>query len=331
MTADGVMAAADEAENELASAVLAALTAWRGTVDLEAVASLLAGGASQQEIAAALGVVDGTIPTLDEQLVTGPHVYPVLAAVYAVAGKAALNALVDRPGTRLSTINAKPDSVAFAAILSKGLEAISIETATAARQSVTRLKRATSGRMSDATAYRKGRQLRSGLGLNARQVGTLDAFRFLLAGERTSPTARPAVTQAVLMHLNAAEQSQIFKHLRDRHLDLDRIDELADRLRDRLLTARAMTIARTEGVRTANQAEHDAWSRAADRGLIDRTTARRYWQTAGDEKVRDEHRAIPGLNQTGRALDEPFLTLDGPRMFPPAGPNCRCRVVLFGG
>ena len=185
--------------------------------------------------------------------------------------------------------------------------------------------------MSDATAYRKARQLRSGLGLNARQAVTLDAFRSLLTGEKTPPTARPAVTQAVLSHLNAAERSQVWKHLRDRHLDLDRIDELADRLRDRLLTARAKMIARTEGMRMANQAEHDAWTRAADRGLIDRSTARRYWQTAGDEKVRDEHRAIPGLNTTGRALDEPFTTPDGPCMFPPAGPNCRCRVVLFGG
>lgn len=331
MTADGVTAAADEAEDELVGGILAAVTSWRGNVPLEPIAALLAGGAFQAEIVAALGVVDGNIPMLAQQIAAGPYVVPVLAGVYVAAGKSALDALVGRLGARLATVDVTPDPAVFVTIARGSFEPIVLETATAARQSLARLKRTTPGRMSDATAYRKARQLRSGLGLTVRQASTLDAFRSLLAGEKTPPTARPAVTQAVLSHLNAAERSQLWKHLRDRHLDLDRIDELADRLRDRLLTDRAKTIARTEGMRMANQAEHDAWSRAADRGLIDRSMARRYWQTAGDEKVRDEHRAIPGLNLTGRALDEPFITSDGPRMFPPAGPNCRCRVVLPGG
>lgn len=96
---------------------------------------------------------------------------------------------------------------------------------------------------------------------------------------------------------------------------------------NKALKWRADNIARTETLRALGAAQIEAYQQAIDKGQLDKTLVRRFWQTAGDERVRPTHRLIPDMNKDGRAWDEPFQTPDGPSMHAPhdKDPQCRCK------
>lgn len=79
--------------------------------------------------------------------------------------------------------------------------------------------------------------------------------------------------------------------------------------------------------RIAETTKLTAWRIAQRLGFLSPET-RRFWHTAGDERVRHTHRAVPGMNPNGVGLSEPFKTPIGPAMHPPLEINCRCRVRL---
>jgi hypothetical protein len=93
---------------------------------------------------------------------------------------------------------------------------------------------------------------------------------------------------------------------------------------------RADNISRTETLRALGAAQTEAYQQAIDKGHLDKSLIRRFWQTAGDGRVRPTHRLIPGMNKDGRGWDEPFQTPDGPSMHAPhdTDPQCRCREVV---
>lgn len=95
---------------------------------------------------------------------------------------------------------------------------------------------------------------------------------------------------------------------------------------NKALKWRADNISRTETIRALGAAQIDAYQQAIDKGHLDKSLIRRFWQTAGDERVRPTHRLIPGMNKDGRAWDEPFQTPHGPSMHAPhsSDPQCRC-------
>jgi hypothetical protein len=99
---------------------------------------------------------------------------------------------------------------------------------------------------------------------------------------------------------------------------------------NKALKWRADNIARTETLRALGAAQVEAYQQAVDKGHLDKSLIRRFWQTAGDERVRPTHRLIPGMNKDGRAWDEPFQTPDGPSMHAPhdTDPQCRCKEVV---
>lgn len=99
---------------------------------------------------------------------------------------------------------------------------------------------------------------------------------------------------------------------------------------NKALKWRADNISRTEALRALGAAQIEAYQQAIDKGHLDKTLIRRFWQTAGDERVRPTHRLIPGMNKDGRAWDEPFQTPDGPSMHAPhdKDPQCRCKEVV---
>jgi hypothetical protein len=99
---------------------------------------------------------------------------------------------------------------------------------------------------------------------------------------------------------------------------------------NKALKWRADNIARTETLRALGAAQTEAYQQAIDKGHLDKSLIRRFWQTAGDERVRPTHRLIPGMNKDGRGWDEPFQTPDGPSMRAPhdKDPQCRCKEVV---
>jgi hypothetical protein len=99
---------------------------------------------------------------------------------------------------------------------------------------------------------------------------------------------------------------------------------------NKALKWRADNIARTETLRALGAAQTEAYQQAVDKAHLDKSLIRRFWQTAGDERVRPAHRLIPGMNKDGRGWDEPFQTPDGPSMHAPhdKDPQCRCKEVV---
>lgn len=103
--------------------------------------------------------------------------------------------------------------------------------------------------------------------------------------------------------------------------------------RNRSLKYRADTIARTETIKALAQSQTEAYRQAIENGNVAREDIKRYWVTAGDERVRHTHRLIPGINPDGVGWDEPFkvpLSEDGSGyvMHAPHGVQCRCREKI---
>jgi uncharacterized protein with gpF-like domain len=100
-------------------------------------------------------------------------------------------------------------------------------------------------------------------------------------------------------------------------------DKAAQRYADRLLTQRAVLIARTETIRTANVSRIAGYNDAASRGLVDAATATLVWVTAADERVCP---ACDELDDVEAPLsDAPFFDGNPP---PPLHPDCRCLIDL---
>jgi len=112
-----------------------------------------------------------------------------------------------------------------------------------------------------------------------------------------------------------------------------KIDALVDKYSDNLLLQRGETIARTEAMQSLNKAADDAFRQAIDEGTLKPNAVTKAWDSAGDNRVRESHKAMDG--QTVQ-MDEPFKSPDGAQlMFPgdtslgaPASEiiDCRCRV-----
>lgn len=118
----------------------------------------------------------------------------------------------------------------------------------------------------------------------------------------------------------------------DRPLDAKTRQGAVEAYRNRALRYRAETIAENEAHTVLHQAQQDAWDQAVGRGVVAASRVRRFWITAGDDRVRPHHAAVPGMNEKGVGLKEPFQTPRGPAMLPgwrfEAGCRCRVRVRI---
>lgn len=133
--------------------------------------------------------------------------------------------------------------------------------------------------------------------------------------------------------------------------DLRRAERMGQRYANRLLRRRAENIARTEMLTATHRGQLEAWRRAADEGIIDRTRARRVWIVTPDERLCSECAVM--RDQTV-GFSDPFVATEEaaafgisgreivvaetrPRaepwadMTPPLHPSCRCRVELTFG
>lgn len=100
--------------------------------------------------------------------------------------------------------------------------------------------------------------------------------------------------------------------------------------RARSLKYRADTIARTETIRALGAAQAEAYEQAIERGQVEEGLLRKFWLTSEDDRVREEHRQIPGMNKGGRAWREAFDTPSGPSMHAPHDRDiqCRCKEIV---
>lgn len=126
--------------------------------------------------------------------------------------------------------------------------------------------------------------------------------------------------------LNAAQRSVLAKALASELTDKE-VKRLVDRHARALTDYRQRVIASQEAVRAIHAGEYLAFRQGrANRSL--HREARRFWRTAGDERVRYDHAAIPSMNVSGVDVGQPFQTPLGPVVYPPLEVNCRCRVEV---
>jgi hypothetical protein len=126
-------------------------------------------------------------------------------------------------------------------------------------------------------------------------------------------------------------QTQALETLRQRLLDAGQTRAQAQaqvaRAARRALQLRVESIARTESIYASLEGQQQLWQEAQRQGTLDPERFRRTWLVTPDDRLCLTTCApIPGMNQNGVRLGEPFQTPVGPVMHPPAHPMCRCAV-----
>lgn len=111
------------------------------------------------------------------------------------------------------------------------------------------------------------------------------------------------------------------------------IDKLLTRYRSNALKHRGEMIARTESIGAFNVAELESARQVVLTGAVRQKDVSREWDSAGDSRVRPEHKVMDGQKV---GLDEPFVTPEGYRLMHPGDTSlgapartviaCRCRV-----
>lgn len=198
------------------------------------------------------------------------------------------------------------------------------------------------------------------IGANSRTAIRNSIEADIIAGNNPKSTARafknaigltPRQEQAVRNyknHLQNLDAEALKRQLRDPRFDATitnairnnqkltdkQIEKMVTAYRNRYISYRAKTIARTESMRAMSVGEYTSAIQAVNDGAIERDSVRRFWVYADDKRTRNAHRQISGLNPNGVEVDQPFVTPLGPLLFPrdPNGSaantvNCRCTVI----
>jgi hypothetical protein len=120
-----------------------------------------------------------------------------------------------------------------------------------------------------------------------------------------------------------------------RPLPTETVEKLIIAYKNNALRYRGESIARTEALQSLNRAENEAYLQAVDLGAVNRASARRVWDSAGDSRVRWSHSKMEA-QEVG--LDEPFRSPKGALMMHPGDTSlgapadevvmCRCRVRM---
>lgn len=171
---------------------------------------------------------------------------------------------------------------------------------------------------------RNFREIRQSLTLTAAQVRAIANYRSLLEANSLESLTRELRDRRFDSTVRRAARL-------DEPLTAEQIDNMVDRYRFRQLDFRARTIAATEAVRIANEADDLFWRQLVDRGDVNRNDLKRVWVTSKDSKVRDTHR---GLDDTSKLLGDPWVTSTGSLLRFPGDPtaslketiNCRCWI-----
>lgn len=92
-------------------------------------------------------------------------------------------------------------------------------------------------------------------------------------------------------------------------------DAITGRYKDRLLALRGETIARTETLAGLNAGKEEGIRQLIDTGKVQRTAVKKIWRATGDDRTRDSHMALNGVEI---GIDTPFVSpLTGAQMMFP--------------
>ena len=131
---------------------------------------------------------------------------------------------------------------------------------------------------------------------------------------------------ATSRRLSAVEKAQIRSRIAKGTVTESFAESMQARYSESLVNRRARNIARTETLRASHHGQRMGWEQAMQDGALPRT-ARRVVVVTPDHRL--EHWMVPGMNEGGRGIDEPFQAPEGSFMNPPFRPLCRCGVGLI--
>lgn len=133
-----------------------------------------------------------------------------------------------------------------------------------------------------------------------------------------------AIASVDARRLDAATKAKLKKAIREGITD-EQIAEGVEKYTESLVNYRAKSIARTETLRASHHGQQESWKQAQEEGHLPET-ARRIVLVTPDDRL--EHWMVPGMNEGGRGMDEPFEAPEGTFMNPPFRTHCRCGVGL---
>jgi hypothetical protein len=128
--------------------------------------------------------------------------------------------------------------------------------------------------------------------------------------------------------LSAADYAEARSRIAAGTVDDEFIAKMQTRYAASLRNYRALTIARTESLRSSYEGLHESWRQAIRADLLPKTS-RRFIVVTLDDRLRDTHAQVPLMNPDGRGMEELFDTPFGALFSPPWEPNCRCGVTLL--
>jgi hypothetical protein len=297
---------ADRFGPQVAAKFLAAVTRLQAGIDDVALRSALASG-DLNAITAAVGTT--RLPALFQG---GDSLTELLRRVAAASGAASAEVLSGVTGIAFDFNAVDPRTVMWARHRAAALvvqigedvrEAIRIITATGALEGLTVQQQAVA--------------IRHVVGLPPNWANApANLANELRAGQFTASR-----------RLSATDKAQIRKRLREGTIDEAFIARMQERYAFSLTNRRALNIARTESLAASNAGMREGWRQAVDEGVLP-STARRNFIVTPDDRLRETHAAVPGMNPGGIPLDGMFQTPLGPFEGPPIETNCRCSEGL---
>lgn len=154
----------------------------------------------------------------------------------------------------------------------------------------------------DGIAPAKLRQyIRQSVGLRTDQLLAVSNLRARLAAAKPGATVRAGKVRIKIPKSGASSRF---------------IDDKAAKYASKLLNDRAILIARTETLRSANAGQLELWKQAQEGGTLP-SDAQRYWIETPDSRLRHSHAIMAGQKV---GINEPF----DPPIEPGEEPACRC-------
>ena len=295
---------------QVGDALIGALNRARNGVDVEAVAALIASGARTDTI------IQQVLATADLSAIVGRDraLLNALTETVRAAGQANITVIEEALGVALGFDYSDPLAVE-AAQEQVGLlvRQIGPEQLQAIRNAVEL------GQSAGLTTVQQARLIREAVGLPS---------NWAQAPGNLAEELRAGDLSVLRRRLPANVKQQIASRIAAGTITEEFIAEVQAIYTRSLINRRAQNIARTETATAAHEGQQRAWQTAIDEGLLPQTT-RRYWIVTPDDRLRTSHAQIVVLNPGGVRIGEPFQTPFGPRLHPPAEPNCRCGVGLL--
>lgn len=303
--------AANKMAPKLRQAFVDAIDAVKEQVDIDALTAAIETG-DIDKIMDALDLSQTLSEAMAGKGVSSASVKTVLQQTFSAGADAALKSLPAKVSVGIAFDVMNPESVKAIQEYSFDLiQQVSQTTRDSVQQVVLRAFQ------DGGHPFEQAREIKSFIGLTPQMEQAVNNYKSMLQSGGASDL-REALSRSLR---DGRYDRTLLTALRSgQSLSTEKIDQMANRYRERYLQYRSKNIARTESIRAATKGQRELWRQAQDQGLIGKDP-QRVWITGGN--------ACPiceDLNGETAGLDEEFAP--GITEPPDPHPSCECTVAL---